>query len=156
MYISLLCCPSHRSESPLISNAVMSNLFQMRDAQTRLIWRSATKGGFQTQCSYTQTAKCIHCIRSFRKTAKIAYRFRHVCLAAYLSVCLSVWLPICLSVCLSACLSVCVEQPGSHWPNFHEVRYEILIFFPKICREIQFSLTFWHRNYFFYFSTFCI
>jgi len=42
--------------------------------------------------------------------------------------------------CLSVCLSIHMEQPGSHWKDFHEIWYE---YFSKLCWENSSFIEIW-------------
>ena len=44
-------------------------------------------------------------------------------LVKFLKTTIALVMSLCPSVCLSVCLSVCMEQLGSHWTDFHEIRY---------------------------------
>ena len=72
--------------------------------------------------------------RPFRKIAKSDYSLRNVCPSVQLSV--------CPPVRLSICPSVRIKQLGSHWTDFHEIRY--LKIFRKSVGEIRGSLK-WTR-----------
>jgi len=78
---------------------------------------------------------CSACRTNFRggggdsKIAKSDYQLRH----DYLSVCVSVCVCVCVCVCVGP--SVHMQQLGSHWTDFHEIRH----IFQKSVDRIQVS-----------------
>ena len=80
-------------------------------------------------CAFCYMSGHRYLVWRVRKISKRDYELRHV----------------------SVCPSVHMEQLGSHWTYFHE----IWTCFDNLSRKYV-TLTFWRRNFFFNFSTFCI